>query len=164
MCGTCRRDADRLALLFGFNPFQPDWWKWLRAFWLETGGLPSEILRPAYGGFGAFLALMVTGTIVSSGARSETIFGGRKQKDIHGTARWAETRDVKESGLLSETGVVVGGWPMRRGVRMLRHDGPEHVLAFALPAQVRASAWSFPLCFRGKSLRWCSISRVRTTL
>jgi type IV secretion system protein VirD4 len=115
----------------GFNPLQPDWWKWLRAFWLETGGFPPEILRPAYGGFGAFLALMLTGAIVASGARSETIFGGRKQKDIHGTARWAETRDVKESGLLSETGVVVGGWPTRKGVKMLRHDGPEHVLAFA---------------------------------
>jgi len=115
----------------GFNPLQPAWWQWLLDFWRQARGFPTEILQPAYAGFGAFLALMVTGTIVSSGARSETIFGGRKQKDIHGTARWAETRDVKESGLLSETGVVVGGWPMRRGVKMLRHDGPEHVLAFA---------------------------------
>ncbi|WJS05523.1 type IV secretory system conjugative DNA transfer family protein [Roseibium aggregatum] len=115
----------------GFNPLQADWWKWLRAFWLETGSFPPEILRPAYGGLASFVALMFVGAIVASGARSETIFGGRKQKDIHGTARWAETRDVKESGLLSETGVVVGGWPIRRGVKMLRHDGPEHVLAFA---------------------------------
>ena len=117
--------------LLGFNPLQADWWRWLRAFWHETGSFPSEILHPAYGGLASFVALMFVGAIVASGARSETIFGARKQKDIHGTARWAETRDVKESGLLSETGVVVGGWPMRRGVKMLRHDGPEHVLAFA---------------------------------
>ncbi|KZM42219.1 type IV secretory system conjugative DNA transfer family protein [Labrenzia sp. OB1] len=115
----------------GFNPLQAAWWQWLLDFWRQASGFPNEILQPAYAGFGAFLSLMLIGAIVSSGARSETIFGGRRQKDIHGTARWAETRDVKASGLLSETGVVVGGWPTRTGTKMLRHDGPEHVLAFA---------------------------------
>ncbi|TYC64011.1 conjugal transfer protein TraG [Rhodobacterales bacterium] len=115
----------------GFNALQAAWWIWLRSFYLETGGLPPEIMTPAYGGIGAFIALMFVGAIVSSGASSRTIFGGRKSRDIHGTARWANKRDVEDAGLLSESGVVVGGWPMRSSVRMLRHDGPEHVLAFA---------------------------------
>jgi len=115
----------------GFDPLQAAWWQWLLDFWRQARDFPNEILQPAYAGFAAFLLLMLIGAIVSSGARSETIFGGRKQKDIHGTARWAQTGDVKDSGLLSETGVVVGGWPTRTGTKMLRHDGPEHVLAFA---------------------------------
>ncbi|MEJ8476898.1 type IV secretory system conjugative DNA transfer family protein [Roseibium algae] len=115
----------------GFHPLQPDWWLWLKAFWLQTGSLPIEILQPVYAGLAGFVALMVLGVIVTSGAKSRTVFGGRRSKDIHGTARWAETRDVKDTGLLSDTGVVVGGWPTRQGVKMLRHDGPEHVLAFA---------------------------------
>ncbi|POF27819.1 type IV secretory system conjugative DNA transfer family protein [Roseibium marinum] len=115
----------------GFNPLQPAWWQWLLDFWRQARGFPTEILHPAYAGLAGFLVLMLIGAIASSGARSKTIFGGRKQKDIHGTARWAEARDVKESGLLSDKGVVVGGWPTRFGTKMLRHDGPEHVLAFA---------------------------------
>ncbi|MCV0423975.1 MAG: type IV secretory system conjugative DNA transfer family protein [Roseibium sp.] len=115
----------------GFNPLQAAWWQWLRDFWIQARSFPTEILYPSYAGMAAFLVLMLIGAIVSTGARSETIFGGRKQKDLHGTARWAETRDVKDSGLLFDTGVVVGGWPTRCGTKMLRHDGPEHVLAFA---------------------------------
>ena len=115
----------------GFNPVQAAWWQWLLAFWHQARSFPNEILHPVYVGFAAFLVLMLTGAIVTSGARSETIFGGRKSKDIHGTARWAATRDVKDSGLMSYRGVVIGGWRHRGDVKMLRHDGPEHVLAFA---------------------------------
>ncbi|MEP4030882.1 type IV secretory system conjugative DNA transfer family protein [Roseibium polysiphoniae] len=115
----------------GFDPLQPDWWQWLLRFYQEAGGFPHEINQPALFGLAAFIVLMFVGAVVSSGAKSKTIFGGRNSQDIHGTARWAATRDVKDTGLLAEKGVVVGGWPTRTGVRMLRHDGPEHVLAFA---------------------------------
>jgi type IV secretion system protein VirD4 len=52
---------------------------------------------------------------------------------LHGSARWAEHADILASGLLTaEDGVYVGGWS-RDGKRLnyLRHNGPEHVLAFA---------------------------------
>ena len=45
----------------------------------------------------------------------------------YGSARWADTREVRRSGLLGPDGVVLG----RLGGRYLRHDGPEHVLCFA---------------------------------
>jgi type IV secretion system protein VirD4 len=55
-------------------------------------------------------------------------------EDIHGSASWASGQDVRETGLLSSThGVYVGGWS-RGGnghVSYLRHNGPEHVVAFA---------------------------------
>ena len=45
----------------------------------------------------------------------------------YGSARWATRKDVKAAKLLDERGVTLG----RFGHEDLRHDGPEHVLAFA---------------------------------
>jgi type IV secretion system protein VirD4 len=45
----------------------------------------------------------------------------------YGSARWADTREVRRAGLLGADGVVLG----RLGRRYLRHNGPEHVLCFA---------------------------------
>ena len=45
----------------------------------------------------------------------------------YGSARWATPDEVREAGLLEPEGVHLG----RLGRRHLRHDGPEHVLAFA---------------------------------
>ena len=53
-------------------------------------------------------------------------------KDLHGTARWAKEKDLKQMGLSNETGVYVGGFPETKGgVRYLLHNGPEHIMAFA---------------------------------
>lgn len=53
--------------------------------------------------------------------------------DTHGSAHWATDKEIRSSGLLNNTGgVYVGAWQDRRGtVNYLRHDGEEHVLAFA---------------------------------
>lgn len=45
----------------------------------------------------------------------------------YGSARWATGRDIAAAGLLGDDGVALG----RIGSRYLRHDGPEHVMAFA---------------------------------
>jgi type IV secretion system protein VirD4 len=55
-------------------------------------------------------------------------------EDLHGSARWATPEDVKSTGLMrAQAGVYVGGWynDSARRLMYLRHDGPEHVLAFA---------------------------------
>jgi type IV secretion system protein VirD4 len=55
-------------------------------------------------------------------------------EDLHGSARWADEDDVRDTGLLTtKHGVYVGGWCHEGGHRLnyLRHNGPEHVLAFA---------------------------------
>src|SRR5215471_7176539 len=55
-------------------------------------------------------------------------------EDLHGSARWAMPADIEATGLLdSQQGVYVGGWCSGRSNRLhyLRHNGPEHVLAFA---------------------------------
>ncbi|WP_232491751.1 conjugal transfer protein TraG [Novosphingobium kaempferiae] len=45
----------------------------------------------------------------------------------YGSARWATHGDARKAGLLVERGVFLG----RLGARYLRHDGPEHIMAFA---------------------------------
>jgi type IV secretion system protein VirD4 len=56
---------------------------------------------------------------------------------MHGSAHWATTKEIQKCGLIPQekergAGVYVGAWedPKKR-VRYLRHNGPEHVLAFA---------------------------------
>jgi type IV secretion system protein VirD4 len=45
----------------------------------------------------------------------------------YGSARWATTKDVRSTGLLGQAGLFLGSF----GGADLRHDGPEHVMAFA---------------------------------
>jgi type IV secretion system protein VirD4 len=57
---------------------------------------------------------------------------------LHGSARWAEEKDIRAAGLLNNKGVIVGAWQMpARGLFgkpetvYLRHNGPEHILCYA---------------------------------
>ncbi|WP_157219141.1 conjugal transfer protein TraG [Flavisphingomonas formosensis] len=45
----------------------------------------------------------------------------------YGSARWAGPREIARAGLFRDAGVLLG----RLQDRYLRHDGPEHVMAFA---------------------------------
>lgn len=53
-------------------------------------------------------------------------------KTLHGSARWATKKEVKEMGYISNKGVYVGGYRDKKmGLVGLRHDGPQHILCFA---------------------------------
>ena len=57
-----------------------------------------------------------------------------RRPDGHGSARWAKRRELVRAGLLGavrQGGVYVGAWRAKGRAHYLRHDGPEHVLAFA---------------------------------
>ena len=45
----------------------------------------------------------------------------------YGSARWATQREITDASLTRRSGIVLG----RLGPRYLRHEGPEHVMAFA---------------------------------
>ena len=70
---------------------------------------------------GGIAAIVVAVTI--------SVWRAREAKSVttYGSARWAETREVREAGLLGHDGVLLGRWRDE----YLRHDGPEHVLCFA---------------------------------
>ncbi len=77
-------------------------------------------------GFGELVALVAAIGIVARGSRrAET-------SDLHGSAHWASENEIKKTGLLDGGhGVYVGAYRDGGRTRYLRHDGPEHVLAFA---------------------------------
>ncbi|TPG21005.1 conjugal transfer protein TraG [Sphingomonas koreensis] len=58
-----------------------------------------------------------------------SLWRARQQRHIttYGSARWAEVREIESAGLLGDAGAFLG----RHHGRYLRHDGPEHVMAFA---------------------------------
>jgi type IV secretion system protein VirD4 len=75
-------------------------------------------------------AIAAAGGFIGCGA---AIFGSvwraRQSSNVttYGSARWATNKDIIGAGLFGGSGVTLG----RMGSRDLRHDGPEHVMAFA---------------------------------
>jgi type IV secretion system protein VirD4 len=108
------------AIAFGFPLYPPwrlfQWWYAYEAYApriFNTGGMLA-------GGAGiAGAAAAIVGSIWRSRqARDVTTFG---------SARWAKLAEIRQAGLLSPTGVIVG----RVAEHYLRHSGPEHVMVFA---------------------------------
>lgn len=106
--------------LFGFPFYLPPaffwWWYGYDAY------APSIFIEGAYiAASGGFISVAV--------AIGMSVWRAREAKKVetYGSARWAETEEVKAAGLLGPDGVVLG----RHRHDYLRHDGPEHVLCFA---------------------------------
>lgn len=106
--------------LFGFPIYLPPsffwWWYGYDAY------APQVFVEGAYiAASGGFIAVAV--------AIGMSVWRAQEAKNVetYGSARWAETEEVKSAGLLGPDGVVLG----RYDSHYLRHDGPEHVLCFA---------------------------------
>lgn len=77
---------------------------------------------------GAFIA--AGGALIAvSAAIAMSLWCAREAKRVttYGSARWANSDEIRAAGLLGDSGVVLG----RMRTEYLRHDGPEHVLCFA---------------------------------
>jgi type IV secretion system protein VirD4 len=114
----------------GFVASDIRWWRWLIEAAAHPNGLPAPILRSAAVTAAVGVLTMFGAAALFGRARNRTD-GGFRSNELHGTARWARAKDVREAGLFSKSGVVVGGWPGVLRPRTLRHDGPEHILCFA---------------------------------
>ena len=58
----------------------------------------------------------------------------RSNANLHGSARWAEEKEIRRMGYLGGKGVYVGGWLKKKPKEKqyyLRHNGPEHIMVFA---------------------------------
>jgi type IV secretion system protein VirD4 len=113
--------------------YQP--FSWIAWGWRYCTSQDERIRRPFFEGeiivfAGSFLCVGIFFVLAGRRARKLT----ENAEDLHGSARWADEEDVRDTGLLGTThGVYVGGWCRDGGHRLsyLRHNGPEHVLAFA---------------------------------
>ncbi|MGH7023686.1 MAG: conjugal transfer protein TraG [Caulobacteraceae bacterium] len=106
--------------VLGWPVYQPPaffWW-W---FAFDAYARPIFIEGAYIAGSGGIATVVVA--IAISVWRAREV----KRATTYGSARWAETREVRRAGLLGDGGVLIGRW---RGA-YLRHDGPEHVLCFA---------------------------------
>ncbi|SFK84553.1 conjugal transfer protein TraG [Rhodanobacter glycinis] len=100
-----------------YRPWQLfQWWYWYDAYaprlFLEGGAIAA--------GGGVAAAFVAIGMSVWRARQSRLV-------TTYGSARWAAARDIRKAGLDKPVGVVLG----RYDRQYLRHDGPEHVLAFA---------------------------------
>ena len=101
---------------FYYPPIFFWWWYCYDAY------APSIFVEGAYiAASGGFISIIV--------AICLSVMRAREAKNVatYGSARWAESEEVKAAGLLDVDGVVLG----RYDRHYLRHDGPEHVLCFA---------------------------------
>lgn len=105
---------------------------------------PDEFMRS--GSIG--MVVTTVGLLGVAIAKVVTSNSSKASEYLHGSARWAEKKDIQAAGLLprertalevvtgkdapTSTGVYVGGWEDKDGnFFYLRHNGPEHVLTYA---------------------------------
>jgi type IV secretion system protein VirD4 len=106
--------------LLGLKLYAP--WK-LFSWWLAYDSQAPQVFARA-GALAAFGGILA-GAVAVGGAAWRT--SRRNHLRTYGSARWADTSDVRKAGLLGNEGVVLGLFKDR----YLRHHGPEHVLAVA---------------------------------
>ena len=70
-----------------------------------------------------------SGLFGCAAAIAGSLWRARQSRHVttYGSARWATPREIDRADLLGDAGVFLG----RKRGRYLRHDGPEHVMAFA---------------------------------
>jgi type IV secretion system protein VirD4 len=106
--------------VFGWPIYQPPAFFW---WWFAYDAYARDIFVE-----GAWIAASggIAAVVV---AVAMSVWRAREAKRIttYGSARWADTAEIRHAGLLTEDGVLLGRWHRE----YLRHGGPEHVLCFA---------------------------------
>jgi type IV secretion system protein VirD4 len=106
--------------LAGWPVYHPPAFFW---WWFAYDAYARDIfVEGAYIAAAGGIAAVVVAVTISVWRAREA-----KRVTTYGSARWADTREVREAGLLGHDGVLLGQWRDE----YLRHDGPEHVLCFA---------------------------------
>ncbi|MGH9774194.1 MAG: type IV secretory system conjugative DNA transfer family protein [Candidatus Acidiferrales bacterium] len=122
-----------LLRIGSFSLYAP--YKWFVWVWTEGGTADLRIKLPLLIGAG-----IIVGGSFASGALffllnlAHTKALSKNTEDLHGSARWATKADIEETNLIhAKQGVYVGGWHEKsiKHLHYLRHNGPEHILAFA---------------------------------
>ncbi|KHK91884.1 conjugal transfer protein TraG [Novosphingobium malaysiense] len=106
--------------LIGYPVYRP--WA-IFPWWFHYNAYAPKVFDKAgaLGGASGFLGC--------ASAIAGSLWRARQSRDVttYGSARWASQREIERAGLHRDAGVFLG----RFNGRYLRHDGPEHVMAFA---------------------------------
>ncbi|NYT80260.1 conjugal transfer protein TraG [Alcaligenaceae bacterium] len=93
-----------------------EWWFFFDAYApqvFNTGGMIA-------GGSGLVAVVVAIGMSIWRSRQARLV-------TTYGSARWADSGDIRKAGLTQATGILLG----LHDEQYLRHEGPEHVLAFA---------------------------------
>jgi len=112
--------GDAWFAVLGYSVYRP--WS-LFAWWYAYDAYAPNIFNEA----GAIAAL--SGFAGCAVAIIGSLWRARQNRNVttYGSSRWATDREIHRAGLFKASGVFLG---QDKG-RYLRHDGPEHVMAFA---------------------------------
>jgi type IV secretion system protein VirD4 len=137
-----------LAIAIGGVWFATEWAAWKLGFqaqlgtpWFDLFGIPVYPVWALFVWWYAYDAYAPeifdrAGTIAAMGgiagcgvAVAGSLWRARQAKHVttYGSSRWASERDVVQAGLFEPEGVFLG----HLSNQYLRHNGPEHVMAFA---------------------------------
>ena len=106
-----------------YNPF--GWIIWQRQFFTEYSSFFRTLNMVM---IFLFIAVFVVYILI----RLLALRKSKTHNDVHGTAHWMRDDEIKETGLMSQKqGVYIGGFEDGSKLKYLKHNGPEHVLAFA---------------------------------
>ncbi len=127
------RPMMRLGALPLYAPYDVLIWTW-KYNSLQYGTTVMKVFEHAHliMGAGGMLSLLLP---VGLAYRRTRRAAGEKN-DLHGSAHWADTEEVKAAGILpnehNQGGVLFGQYDdAKQGPVYLRHKGPEHILVFA---------------------------------
>ena len=103
---------------------------WAILFWIFEWGDSAQQQFIESGSYGIVIfGLYLFGVIIY---KMITAHSAKAMDFLHGSARWADKKDIDKAGLFNNLGVYVGGWVDKSGVlHYLRHFGAEHVLCYA---------------------------------
>jgi len=106
--------------LFGTSVYYP--WQ-LFPWWYHYGAYAPDLFDQA-GEIAAAGGLVGCGSAIAG-----SVWRARQARNVvtYGSARWATRAEMERAGLFSERGPFLGKY----NGRYVRHDGPEHIMAFA---------------------------------
>ena len=108
------------AIAFGHRIYHP--WAFF-AWWYHFDAYAPHVFNRAGILAGA------SGFVGCAAAIAGSVWRARQAQHVttYGSARWANSREIEQAGLRDVAGVFLG----QQDGRYLRHDGPEHIMAFA---------------------------------
>lgn len=93
-----------------------EWWFFFDAYAPQIFNIAGMIA----GGSGLVAVVVAIGMSIWRSRQARLV-------TTYGSARWADSSDIRKAGLTQPTGILLG----LHDEQYLRHEGPEHVLAFA---------------------------------
>ena len=126
-----------VATVFAYHPnlgepiYKHFYWFWKWIPWsVEYFNTYGYIFKMVYASMSAAIIFLL---VVFIALRLLVIRKAKKHTDIHGTAHWAKENEIKQMNILNQDdGVYIGAYRDKSGkTRYLRHNGAEHILAFA---------------------------------